>query len=73
MKTVDVHELAGLPTSWAAMTNVTGTQNEPDLAQLDVKDGRISKCSSSIRLLRFLGMQYTKEKFEVTDEQDGAR
>ena len=81
-QTVDAHEVAGLPTSWAATTNVAGTQLEPDWAQLDVKDGRISKGSSSVSLPRFLRiqktavipqLQYTEEKFYVTDEQDRAR
>ena len=29
-QTADAHEVAGMPTSWAATTNVTGTQLEPD-------------------------------------------
>ena len=29
-QTVDAYEVAGLPTSWAATTNVTDTQLEPD-------------------------------------------
>ena len=29
-QTVDAHEVAGMPTSWAATTNVTGTELEPD-------------------------------------------